>query len=381
VERAANDGPTRESETMHAAALEIDREAEAVREQNSSKAMALDVHETSLEFRQQTLRIALVVFVVSSLLVVTLWRRELHEDRRMRSLERDHFKKQLQIEAELRQAQKLEAVGLLAAGIAHDISTPLQFVNDTLHFLRDANPDLFAVIEALERVQRGVLEGNPSTDAAREAEERKETAEVSYLLEKIPKAMERALEGVARIAAIVRSMKDFSHPGSVDMTSVDLNRAIESTLIIASSEYKNVADVERDFTELPPVACYVGDINRVVLNILVNAAQAIGDVVKDGSERGRISVRTRRDGESVVIAIADTGGGIPEDVRDRIFDPFFTTKEVGKGTGQGLAMARKVVVDEHHGELSVESQVGKGTTFFIRLPIAPEGRQPNAGQA
>ena len=191
----------------------------------------------------------------------------------------------------------------------------------------------------------------------------------------MPKAIHRALDGLDRVATIVRSMKSFAHPDSTEMTTVDLNAAIESTLIIARTEYKYVADVETELGVLPPVHCFAGDINQVVLNIVVNAAHAIGDVVKGTENRGKITVRTKRDGEHVVVTIADTGTGIPDAIREKIFDPVFTTKEVGKGTGQGLAIARGVVVDKHGGTIAVESETGKGTTFHLRLPIdGPSGK-------
>jgi signal transduction histidine kinase len=155
------------------------------------------------------------------------------------------------------------------------------------------------------------------------------------------------------------------------MTSVDLNQAIQSTLVIARNEYKYVADVEVDFGDLPLVTCHGGDVNQAVLNIIVNAAHAIGDVVKGTDRRGCIRVRTYQDEDMAVIAIADTGGGIPEAIQGRLFDPFFTTKEVGRGTGQGLAIARSVIVETHGGEITFETELGRGTTFIMRLPISP----------
>jgi two-component system NtrC family sensor kinase len=277
--------------------------------------------------------------------------------------------KRLQIEAELRQSQKLEAVGRLASGVAHEINTPVQFVSDSIHFVGDAVRDLFGVLEKLGVVQRSVLAGTPSRDAAVEAAEAADAAELPYLAENVPKAVERALDGLGRVATIVRSMKDFAHPDQKDMTTVNLNQAVQSTLTVATHEYKYVADLETDFGVLPPVRCYAGDLNQVVLNIVVNAAHAIGDVTKGTDSRGRIHVRTYQDGDDVVVSIGDTGGGIPEDVRGHVFDPFFTTTEVGKGTGQGLFIARSVVVEKHGGLLSFETEMGKGTTFFIRLPI------------
>jgi signal transduction histidine kinase len=279
------------------------------------------------------------------------------------------MKARLQVETDLRQAHKLESVGRLASGVAHEINTPVQFVSDSVHFLRDATADLMGVIAALQQVQRSVVDGQPSRDAADRAARAADDADLEYLVENVPKAIDRSLDGLGRVATIVRSMKEFAHPDAVEMTAVDLNRAIESTLTIARTEYKYVAEVETDFGDLPPVPCHVGDINQAVLNIVVNAAHAIADVVGASGGRGRIAIRTRHEGETVLVAITDTGGGIPEEIRDRIFDPFFTTKEVGRGTGQGLAIARSVVVDKHQGELSIETAMGRGTTFFLRLPL------------
>jgi len=168
-------------------------------------------------------------------------------------------------------------------------------------------------------------------------------------------------------------MKEFAHPGAKEMSSVDLKQSILRTLTVARNEYKYVADVETELGEIPDVMGHEADLNQVFLNVIVNAAQAIADVVKDSGAKGRITIRTWREGDDAVIAIADTGKGIPGEIRDRIFDPFFTTKEVGRGTGQGLAIARSVVVDRHGGSLTFESEVGKGTRFYIRLPIQGRG--------
>jgi signal transduction histidine kinase len=165
-------------------------------------------------------------------------------------------------------------------------------------------------------------------------------------------------------------MKVFSHADQREMSEVDLNCAVSSTLVVARSEYRDVADVETDLGEIPRVVCHGGQINQVVLNLVVNAAHAIGDMLKNGSPRGKIVVRTREENGRVVISIADTGGGIPEAIRAHIFDPFFTTKEVGRGTGQGLSVSRNVVVKGHGGELHFTTEIGKGTTFFVRLPIS-----------
>jgi len=285
---------------------------------------------------------------------------------------------QRRLENDLAQAQKLESVGRLAAGVAHEINTPVQFVSDSVHFVREAMDDLSEIVERY-RALRAATEASAQTApdikaAAKAAEEAEDDADLDYILENAPVALDRAREGLGRVAAIVRSMKEFAHPDRKEMAQADLNQAISSTLVIASNEYKYVADVETQFAELPLVNCYAGEINQVVLNLIVNAAHAIGDTVKGqpGGEapvKGRITVRTRVLDDSVEIAIGDTGKGIPADVRPRIFDPFFTTKEVGKGTGQGLAIARNVIVDKHHGTLHFDTEIGKGTTFYIRLPI------------
>ncbi len=271
------------------------------------------------------------------------------------------FEARARIELELRQAQRLEAIGRLAAGIAHEINTPIQFVSDSLQFVRTGIGELTAV---LDRCAAGPGQATMAADAL------EIDADLPYLREHMPLAVERALEGLARVTAIVRAMKDFAHPDRREMVAVDLNEAIRSTLMIARHEYKYVAELDTDLGDLPPVTCYVGDFNQVIINLVVNAAHAIGDVVGSSGDKGRITIATRQDGPDVVVRIGDTGDGIPEAIRDSIFDPFFTTKGVGKGTGQGLAISRAVVVEKHRGSLTFESLPGKGTTFLIRIPIA-----------
>ncbi|MBI2383486.1 MAG: HAMP domain-containing protein [Gammaproteobacteria bacterium] len=280
------------------------------------------------------------------------------------------MKRRAAMEIELRQAQKLEAVGRLAAGVAHEINTPVQFVNDSCYFLRDGLKDLQGLLcryrETVEAVAQGQVGAESAMTQLRQAEHQ---ADLPYLLENMPGAVERSLDGLQRVTTIVRSMKEFAHPDQKQKADADLNRAIECTLTIARNEYKYVADVVTDFGELPPVCCFLSDLNQAVLNIVVNAAHAIGDAVRGTDRRGVITVRTRRDGDRVLIAVQDTGTGIPDSIRDKIFDPFFTTKEVGKGTGQGLAIVRSVVVDKHQGSVAVDTAVGVGSTFTLRIPI------------
>jgi len=244
-------------------------------------------------------------------------------------------------------------VGRLAAGIAHEINTPIQYVGDNLEFLGEA----IGVFR--ERIEGGGSGGGVSDD------------DVSFYLEESPKAISQAREGVARVAGIVRAMKAFSHPGSGEKTLGNLNQDLLNTITVSRNEWKYVADLKTELDDnLPPVPCYPGELNQVYLNLIVNAAHAIGDKVdREKGEKGLITVATRLDGDWVEIRISDTGTGIPESVRERVFDPFFTTKEVGKGTGQGLAIARDVIVNKHGGTITFETEEGKGTTFIIRLPL------------
>ncbi|MFZ0881914.1 MAG: ATP-binding protein [Candidatus Acidiferrales bacterium] len=275
-----------------------------------------------------------------------------------------------QMEVELRHAQKLEAVGGLAAGIAHEINTPIQFIGDNTRFLQNSFADSIEMILKYEEISEQIAKGYPRPATLQELHAIRQRIEWDFLRTEVPKAFDQMLDGINRVATIVRAMKEFSHVDrSSEKVPADINKAIESTLIVARNEVKYVADVETGLGALPPVTCHLGDLNQVFLNLFVNAAHAIGDVVKGTGEKGRITVRTWQEGDHVVVSVADTGTGIPERVRGNIFDPFFTTKEVGKGTGQGLALARAIVVEKHGGTLSFETEMGKGTTFFVRLPM------------
>jgi PAS domain S-box-containing protein len=271
---------------------------------------------------------------------------------------------------QLLQAQKLESVGQLAAGIAHEINTPTQYIGDNVRFLKDAFQDLKKLMAEYEELLAAAQGNTLSCETVAKVAAAVESADAAYLLAEIPKAIEQTLEGVTRVATLVSAMKEFSHPGTKEKVPMDLNHAIASTITVARNEWKYVADLETDFDpSLPLISCLPGEFNQVILNLIVNAAHAIADVVgKEGSTKGQIRIQTRNCPECVEIRIQDTGSGIPEKVRARIFDPFFTTKEIGKGTGQGLAIARSVVVDKHDGSILFETEEGKGTTFIIRLP-------------
>ncbi len=275
------------------------------------------------------------------------------------------------LELDLRHSQKLESVGQLAAGVAHEINTPIQFVGDNVLFLDESFKNVLALLKQYGEAFATLCAGGADRAIVEEVERAADEADVAYLEKEIPKAISQTLDGVHRVATIVRAMKDFAHADNKERQPADLNQAILSTLTVARNELKYVADVDTEFGELPTVVCRVSDLNQVFLNLFVNAAHAIGDVVGNTGAKGRIVVRTSVDGDHVVIAVSDTGGGIPEEIRERIFDPFFTTKEVGRGSGQGLSIARRIVVEVHGGRLTFETEVGRGTTFYVHLPIAP----------
>jgi PAS domain S-box-containing protein len=275
-----------------------------------------------------------------------------------------------QLEEQLRQAQKLESIGQLAAGIAHEINTPIQYVADNTTFLQEAFGSLSLLLEFFGQLLEAARSGAVTPDLVRAVEAAIEAADLPFLEKEIPDSIRQCLEGVGRVARIVHAMKEFSHPGPQQRTAVDLNRSIESTILVCRNEWKYVARLETDLDPgLPLVPCVPGDINQALLNLIVNAAHAIAEVVGTSGQKGVITVATRHEGDWAAISVRDTGCGIAETIRGRVFDPFFTTKEVGKGTGQGLAIAHSVVVQKHAGSISFESQLGVGTTFTIRLPL------------
>ncbi len=276
--------------------------------------------------------------------------------------------RQKQLQAELSQAQRLEAVGQLAAGIAHEINTPTQYIGDNTRFLGDAFEDIRRSLALLERLVAS--DDPPPPGILEQLRTATRAADLPYLVKEIPRAIEQSLEGVEHVSKIVRAMKEFSHPGGEDKTSVDLNRMIESTLTVCRNEWKYVADVVTDFDPaLPLVPCVQAELNQAILNMIINAAHAIQEKVGETGEKGTITVRTRRNGDAVDILIEDTGAGIPEPLRLKIFDLFFTTKPVGKGTGQGLTLAQSIVVERHGGKIECQSKEGEGTVFTIRLPL------------
>lgn len=286
------------------------------------------------------------------------------------------------LELELRQAQRLEAVGQLAAGIAHEMNTPIQYVSDNLRFLQEAFQTRQTVLGAYERLRSAALAGDPLHELLAQLSMALDGADMDYLSAEVPKAFAQSLDGVERVATIVRAMKEFAHPGRKEKAAADLNRALSNALIVARNEIKYVADVETDLGELPPVVCHLADMNQVFLNLLINAAHAIREVVQKTDKRGKITVRTRVENKRAVIGISDTGCGIPASIQAKVFDPFFTTKPVGQGTGQGLSIARSIVVEKHGGTLTFEPNGTQGTKFLVALPLdAPPSAAPEENPA
>jgi PAS domain S-box-containing protein len=284
------------------------------------------------------------------------------------------------MERQLRQAQKLESVGQIAAGVAHEINTPTQFIGDNLHFLRDSFVEVNQALQTCREFLSGADAALIPPEKIRAAAAAIQNPGLDYLAAEIPAAIDQSLDGVQRVTKIVQAMKDFSHPDGNEKTLTDLNKEIESTIVISRGEWKCVAEVITHFDpQLPQVPCYPGDFNQVILNLIVNAAHAIADTAsaKTGV-KGAITIETRRVGSNIEIRVGDTGTGIPEDVRERIFDPFFTTKGVGKGSGQGLFIAHSVVVEKHGGAIFFETEMGRGATFIIQLPLNPAAAKRKA---
>lgn len=280
-------------------------------------------------------------------------------------IERDLF---LKTQKSLEEARRLESVGQLASGVAHEINTPTQFVGDNISFIKqniDQFHDLFSYISKIAKSHDTNFQEIENIIKKLDS-----NVDLDFVLGEMPLALEQSLDGVQRIKSIVKAMKSSVHPDNVDMQLADINQEIESACVLSRSEWKLVTEIDMKLdTELPKVYCLPYEINQVVLNMVINASHAISDEVKAGKyEKGLIEISTKADDEFAEIHIIDNGAGMPKEVQSKIFDPFFTTKEVGIGTGQGMSLAYNVINDKHKGLIELDSEVGKGTHFTIKLP-------------
>ena len=286
---------------------------------------------------------------------------------------------QMIVDEQINQTQKLEVIGQLAAGIAHEINTPIQYVSDNMVFLRESWSAIDKIVTVAARVHDEWSKGSLTTATRADLEKCFAGFDIDYLANEIPRAIDETFEGARQVAKIVGAMNEFAHPAGAHRALCDLNHAIENTIAFSRNAWKYVARIETSLDRnMPLVPCRLDQINQVTLNLIVNAAHAISDTIGDGTGGlGTISIATEHTGDWVTLRFKDTGSGIPEAVHTRIFDPTFTTKPLGKGTGQGLFLAR-VIVQQHGGDIRFESEFGKGTTFFIRLPVNPEADPPKA---
>lgn len=287
---------------------------------------------------------------------------ELYQRNRQLEAELEERKR---LQVQLHMAEKLRAVGELAAGVAHEINTPVQFISDSLYFLTEGFSDLTGLVEA----QRQMIEAAGDPQLKANAQRLAEKVDLPFLRAEVPQALNRCHEGTGRVSRIVRALKDLAHPDAAEQSFADIGAAIDNTLIVANNEIKYVAQVQVDLCPAREVRCHIGQIQQVLLNLVVNSAHAIAERVGDSGQKGTIRIATRTEDRDFIIVVEDDGTGIPDNVRDRVFEPFFTTKEVGKGSGQGLSIAHALVVERHGGKLSFDSTPGKGTAFTVRLPI------------
>ncbi|MFH1216419.1 MAG: ATP-binding protein [Pseudomonadota bacterium] len=291
------------------------------------------------------------------------------------AIEHYHMKADnLRLYAQLSESRKIEAIGALAAGVAHEINTPTHYIGENLRFLLESFQNVEGVLNRYEKLKNAILQdGEAFAVLLTDLDSFNEQIEIGYLREEIPIALQQSLEGNQRVADIVRAMKLFCHPGLDEMVPTNINQGIMSTITLSRNEWKYVADLITEFDpHLPPVNCLPGEVNQVILNIIVNAAHAIEEKSASNPEhKGKITIRTLHDDNHVEIRISDNGNGIPSAIQSQVFDHFFTTKKAGKGTGQGLAIATSVIVDKHRGTITFETLPEQGTTFIIRLPFWP----------
>ena len=275
------------------------------------------------------------------------------------------------LQTQLTQSQKLDSIGQLAAGIAHEINTPTQYVRDNTQFVKEAVNDIGRLLDKYGQVIEAGRDIPAISSLVAEVDALIEELDMPYLASEIPKAIDQSLDGIDRMARVVGAMSEFARPGVEGKTNVDINRAIENTIAVSRSRWQSVAELRPHLDdELPPVFCMGAEVNQVILELIINAADAISAAISDSAkDRGFIDVSTRIDHDCVEVRVSDSGPGIPQAVQDKVFNPFFTTKDVGQGTGQGLAMCHSIIVDKHGGSLTFETEMGAGTTFIVRLPM------------
>lgn len=364
---------------------QIDRQVESAK---SMRSMVAEVASKSLRTGGMTIVLAgLIIGIAYGLLAykiaysVQCFVRDLHESHealREANVQAVQANQELQdsihererLQNQLLEAQKLESIGQLAAGIAHEINTPAQYVGDNTRFLRNEFQGIMKLIDSCACFLNHENDQLSWEERSTQIRETLDDLDFEFIRDEIPQAIDQSIEGIDRITHIVKAMKEFSHPGSAHKEPADINAAIKSTSVVCSNRWKYAADIEFDFdSTLGPVPCLLGEFNQVVLNMIVNAADAIESHHAGSGEKGQICVSTRKRDQFVQICIKDNGGGMPESVRAKIFDPFFTTKVVGKGTGQGLAISRDVIVNKHGGKVVCETEEGVGTKFIIELPL------------
>jgi two-component system NtrC family sensor kinase len=262
------------------------------------------------------------------------------------------------MQAQIIQQEKMASIGQLAAGVAHEINNPMGFITSNLTSLGKYAERLDTYIAALQ----GSLYACPGHPGMDELDQLRQKLKVDYIISDVNELIKESLDGANRVRRIVQDLKSFSRLDQAELTHVNLNECLETTINIAWNELKYIATLEREFGDIPPISCNPQQLNQVFLNLLVNAAQAM-------EQQGVITVRTWAETGQVCVSITDTGKGIPKEVQDRVFEPFYTTKPAGKGTGLGLSISADIIRNKHHGEISVASEPGKGTTFTVRLPM------------
>jgi PAS domain S-box-containing protein len=272
------------------------------------------------------------------------------------------------LERQLNQTHKMEAVGQLAGGIAHEINTPIQYIGENLKFIFESYQDTTSLLKSYSQLMQKAADLPELQQDVANVKAMIEEIDLTYLEEETTSAIEQSISGTEQVANIVQAMKEFAHPGSKQMVLADMNRIVSNAVAVCKNEWKYVADTELKLGDnLPQVKCLGGEVSQVVLNLVINAAHAIE--AAELGRKGLITISTSYNQDYLEVSVTDTGTGIPKDVQDHVFNPFFTTKDVGQGTGQGLAIAQDIVVVKHQGELFFETEEGAGTRFVMRLPL------------